>query len=120
MDIIKNRNAYNIETFIYNHFKESSHFTHDGVLWYNFLSDNLNNTQETHNHCNGDFRNGKRSTFHIETLWVELKKEFFNLYGLIPSKNFIYFLREIDVIIKKFNNNEKIDTVFDVFEKKSI
>ena len=119
MDIIRNRTASNIETFINNHFKEDSHFTHDGALWYNFLSDNINYTHERHNHGAGDFGYGKHSTSHIEALLAELKKEFFTIYGLIPSKNFIYFLREIEfrVIIKKLNNSDKINTLFDCIKK---
>ena len=119
LDIIRNRTTSNIETFKNNHFKEGSHFTHDGALWYNFLSDNLNYTHERHKHRAADFGNGKHSTSHIEALWSELKKEFFNINGLIPSKNFIYFLQEIEflVIIKKLNNNDKISTLFDYIKK---
>lgn len=115
LDILRIRNSANISTFIYNHFKEGTHFTHDGWRGYDFLDNDINFTHETHNHGAGDFGLGERSTSHIESLWAEIKREFFSIYGIIPMNNFIYFLREIEfrVIIKKQGDAEKIKPFFE-------
>ncbi len=116
LDIIRERNGNNLSIFVYNHFREGTHFTHDGWGGYNFLNNDINYTHETHNHRRGDFGLDKKSTSHIEALWAEIKKEFFSIYGIIPMNNFIYFLREIEfrIIIKKKNNDEKINTFFEI------
>ena len=116
LDIIRERNADNLKIFIYNHFREGTHFTHDGWNGYNFLNNDQNFTHETHNHGHGDFGNGKNSTSHIEALGAEIKKEFFSIYGIIPMNNFIYFLREIElrVIIKKKSDDEKLNIFWEI------
>lgn len=50
LDILRQRNAENIETFVLNHFREGTHFTHDGWSGYNFFNNNINYTHEIHNH----------------------------------------------------------------------
>ena len=119
LDILRQRNAENIETFVLNHFREGTHFTHDGWSGYNFLKNNINDTHELHNHGAGDFWFSTHSTSHIEVLWAELKKEFNKIYGLIPMKNFIYFLREVEfrVIVKKMGDEKKMNTFKQLVKK---
>ena len=52
--ITKVRNIPALENFVYENFKEGTHFTHDGWTGYNFLNNNINYTHEAHNHANGD------------------------------------------------------------------
>ena len=81
-----------------------------------FLENEINFTHETHNHGAGDFGRGERSISHIQSLWAELKIEFFSIYGSIPMNNFIYFLKEIEfrVKIKNKNDDEKLKTFFEI------
>ena len=65
LDIIRERNANNISLFIYNHFREGTHFTHDGWGGYDFLENDINFTHEPHNHSDGFFGEGERSTSHL-------------------------------------------------------
>ena len=119
LDIIRQRNTTNLAIFVNNHFREGTHFTHDGWSGYNFLDNNINYTHETHNHGSGDFGYSFHSTSHIEAFWAELKKELHSIYGLIPMLNFVYFLREVElrVIIKKFNDIEKMNTIKEIIKK---
>lgn len=101
LDIIRQRNTTNLAIFVNNHFREGTHFTHDGWSGYNFLDNNINYTHETHNHGSGDL-----GYLH-------------SIYGLIPMLNFVYFLREVElrVIIKKFNDIEKMNTIKEIIKK---
>ena len=92
-----------------------THSTHDVWRGYDFLDNVINFTQEIYNQGDGDLGLDKRSTSHIESLWAEIKREFFSIYGIIPMNNFIYFLREIEfrVIIKKQSYDEKLKTFFE-------
>ena len=74
LEIIKIRNATNLEIFINNNFKEGTHFTQDGWAGYTFLNDNMNYTHECHNHGWGDFGYGYKSASHIENILSFLKK----------------------------------------------
>ena len=87
LKITLNRNAKTIEEFIYNNFKEGTHFTHDDWTGYNFLNNNINYSQESQNHGRGDFEEGYHSISHIEFLWANLTKILTTLYGFLPGSN---------------------------------
>ena len=72
LEIIKIRNATNLEIFVNNNFKEDTHFTHDGWAGYTFINDNMNYIHESYNHGGGDFGYGYgyNSTSHIENMWA--------------------------------------------------
>ena len=113
LSITKIRNIDNLENFVYENFIEGTHFTHDGWNSYNFLNNNINYTHETHNHGAGDFGNGLHSTSHIENLWANLKKIITKIYGVMPQKNFILFLKEAEL---RYNlRNKTKDQIFNLF-----
>ena len=57
-----------------------------------------------HNHGGGDFGFGLNSTSTIEYLWNALKVKIEKTYRIIPSKNFVSYLREAEW---KYLNNDK-------------
>ena len=90
----------------------------DGWTGYAFLdSDNSEYLHDTHNHGHGDFGFGLNSTSSIESLWNSLKNKIKKTHHIIPSKNFIRFLRESEW--KYINRNktyeQKIKEFFDCF-----
>lgn len=116
LNVINLRNSENLETFIFNNFKEGTHFTHDGWSGYTFLNNNINFTHETHIHGGGDFGLGYHSTSHIENLWANLKKTIRSIYGIMPKKDFILYLREAEfrINISKKKSDEKLDILFKI------
>ena len=94
-----------LEKFVNDNFMEGTHFTHDGWTGYNFLSNNINYSHESHYHGNGDFGEGYHSTSHIESLWANLKKILTRLYGILPGNNFNLFIKEVEFL---YNIREKI------------
>ena len=79
-------------------------------MWsgYNFL-DSINScyVNITYKNSIGQFG----LTARIESVWVELKSTLKKMYKNIPSKNFLYFLREAEYRwnIKSFTMKEKIN-----------
>ena len=70
-------------------------------------------------HGGGDFGIGLHSTSHIESVWANLKKIITSLYGIMPKKNFILFLREAEFRynIRVKNKDEIISLLKDIFKK---
>ena len=112
--ITKVRNIPTLENFVYENFKEGTHFTHDGWAGYNFLDNNINYTHERHNHGAVDFGFGAHSTSHIESLWSYLKEIITKIYGITPQKNFILFLKETEL---RYNLRDKSkDEIFNLLK----
>ena len=113
LDILRKKNAEIIETFILNHFREATHFAYDGLRGYNFLNIILNYTHEIHYHGAREFWLSAHSIWFINALWAE-NKQYIKIYGLISTKNFIYFLREVEfrIIVKKICDENKINTCY--------
>lgn len=69
----------------------------DNAACYNFLNNidgGYKHSINTHGH--GDFGEGLDSTSHIEQLWNHLKYLIKEIYNVIPSNNFVLFLREVE------------------------
>ena len=95
IDVINERNALNLKKFTVNHIEAGTTITHDGWPGYSFLNDDDSVWEhEVHNHGHGDFGYGRHSTSHIEHTWNNIVQEIKIIYGHIPSKNYIYFIRE--------------------------
>ena len=84
----------------------------DGWLGYSFLEDE-GYIHDEHNHGGGDFGFGISSTSHIKSLWHNLKDSITNIYNMIPSRNFVSFLRESEWRIK--NRAKKWDDKINEF-----
>ena len=84
-------------------------------MWsgYNFL-DGINSgyVHITSNHSISQFD----LTARIESMWDELKSTLKKMYITIPSKNFLYFLREAEYRwnIKSFTMKEKINDFVEI------
>ena len=89
----------------------------DGWLGYSFLEDE-GNIRDEHNHEGGDFGFGISSTSHIESLWHNLKDSITKIYNMIPSRNFISFLRESEWRNKNRSKNreDKIKEFFSCYQ----
>jgi hypothetical protein len=105
-------NSSNLERFILNHFRKGTHFKKDAWAGYNFLNKNIKYTDETHVHGGGDFGYSLHSTSYIEGLLEEIKKLMMKIYGIIPMNNFVYYLKEIEmlILIKNSNDTKKMET----------
>ena len=80
----------------------------DGTSFYNWLDNPRNGYEHSvHNLVHCVFSAGVDSTIHIEQLWHNLKHIITSIYYIIPSRNFILFLREAEFRrnTKKFSNN---------------
>ena len=66
----------------------------------------------------GYFGLGYHSTSHIENLWANLKKTITSIYGIMPNKNFILYLCEVEfrINISKKNSDEKIEILFKIIK----
>ena len=93
LDIIKQRNAENLEIFIKNHIEAGTTIITDGWNGYHFLDNDDTSVWEHdfHNHGGEDFGFGSNSTSHIENLRANLKNQIKSIYNKIPLKNFIFF-----------------------------
>ena len=69
-----------------------------------------------HNHGAGDFWEGYDSTSHIESVWNQLKNYIKSMYTIIPSDNFILYLKESEFRrnINHLDFNKKILELFGV------
>ena len=117
--ITKVRNISTLENFVYENFKEGTHFTYDGLAGYNFLNNNINYTHERHNHGAGDFGYGLHSTSHIENLWANLKQIITKIDGIMPQKNFILFLKEAELRnnLRNKSKNEIFNSLKEYFKE---
>lgn len=80
----------------------------DGWGGYVFLDHvNLGYSLETYNHDAGVFGLGLISSSSIEYLWNALKNKIKKTYHIIPSRNFISFLRESEW--KYINRNKSYE-----------
>ena len=73
------------------------------MRWYNFLNIILNYTHKIHYHGAREFWLSAHSNSYINALWAE-NKQYIKIYGLISTKNFIYFLHEVEFRIIVNNN----------------
>ena len=80
---------------------------------YKFLNSILNYTHEIHYHGAREFWLSAHSNSYINAFWAE-NKQYIKIYGLIPTKNFIYFLGEVEfrIIVKKICDEDKINTCY--------
>ena len=69
----------------------------DGWSGYHWLDEPFSSyIHSTHNHGAGDFWLGLDSTSHIESMWNQLKYYIKSIYYIIPSEDFILYLREAE------------------------
>ena len=67
-----------------------------------------------HTHNGGDFGQGYDSTSHIESIWNQLKNYIKSIYNIIPSDNFILYLKESE-FRRNINNLDYNKKIFELF-----
>ena len=112
------RNGENIKKFITKYIESGNNIITDGWSGYNFLNNNPSYNNICHILGGGDFGFGIQSTSHIESLWSQLKSNIKSCYHVIPNKNLIKFIREVEF---KYNsryktNEDKIKNLFEAFK----
>ena len=120
IDVFNTRIEEDVKLFIYNHIKPQNTIITDGWLFYNFLNNNeCPYLHEVHVHGpNGNFGYGSHSTRIIEGAWGILQNYIKRIYGAIPGKNFILYLREAEFrfMLSKYSNSEKENKIIEIFK----
>ena len=97
IELVDSRDASTLKTIINKHVLNGNVIVTHQWNGYNFLNANDSGyTHIVHNHSRGSFVIGIESTSRIESIWGQLKEKIKKLYHSIPSKNFLYFLREAE------------------------
>ena len=111
------RDAETLKKFVKKFVAPGNTIVTDGWLGYSFLEDE-GYIRDEHNHGGGDFGFGISSISHIESLWHNLKDSITKIYNMIPSRNFISFLRESEWRIKNRSKNweDKIKEFFSCYQ----
>ena len=112
IEIVQNRNHDTLKAIIEKHVKKGNIIINDSWIGYNFLNSNANGyTHHIYNHGHGNFVHGIDSTSRIESIWADIKVLIKKIYHKIPSKNFVYFLREAEYrrSLKSYNIKEKLE-----------
>lgn len=75
-------------------------------------------SQEVYNYSAGNFRKEDHCTSHIENTLVFLKNSLKNIYNIIHTKNYIYFIRgiELRINIMKKADEEKLSLFKDILK----
>lgn len=97
------RDAATMTLFIKNFVDKGNTIITDGWGAYQNLT-NEGYQHDVHIHGGGDFGFGLHSTSIIESLWNAIKGKIKNTYRIIPSHNFVSYLREAEW---KYKNREK-------------
>jgi hypothetical protein len=108
LELIPNSDENTLKTIIERHVGYGNIICSDSWAGYNFLSRaNSGYVHEVSNHHRGQFG----LTSRIEGIWGELKLLIKSMYISIHSKNFIYFLKEVEYrrSFKKLNPLDKIN-----------
>jgi transposase-like protein len=115
--VAKDRNTETLKSFIKKLIPEGNNLVTDGWHGYDWVDNSYSGyTRYLHIHGHHDFGYGPESTSHIESIWAQLKSEIKTTYKMIPSQNFLYFLREAEWKIKTKNLNYE-EKLQDFFEK---
>ena len=96
-----------MEKIINSHIEKGNIIISDAATCYSWFDEiNSGYTHHVHNHGHGDFGENIDSISHIEQLWHNLKFYIKKIYYLIPSTNFVLFLKEAEWRRnqKKFDN----------------
>lgn len=82
------------------------------IIWINLVQDILESEIFI---TRGNFSVGSQSTSHIVGLWRHLKERIKKTYHIIPAKNIIIFIREVEYkyLIRNKNYEEKIRDFFE-------
>ena len=99
--------------------KKGNTIISDGWAGYQFLdSPNSGYSHIIQNHSFGSFGYGLESTSYIEAIWKILKSKIKSIYHVIPYKNLMRFVKEVEFkyIIRNKSYNEKIKEIFDCFD----
>ena len=107
-----------MESFITRYVERGNTIVSDGWSSYDFLSNTADYHHDIHLHGGGDFGYGLNSTFHIESIWGQIKACIKNIYYIIPNQNILLLLCEPEFRIKNKNKNleSKIKEFFDCFD----
>jgi len=118
LEVTKERNSAILKKFITKFVEPGNKIITDGWSGYSFLSDEPGYLWDVHNHGAGDFGLGINTTSYIESLWQEIKSKIKHTYYIIPSKNFMSYLREAEFKIKNKNksSDEKLKEFFSCFK----
>ena len=112
IELVDSRDQTTLKNIITKHVLIGNSIVSDSWSGYNFLNaPNSGYNHIVHNHSRGNFGTGLESTSRIESIWGQLKFKIKNLYHSIPSKNFVYFLREAEyrLRIKNLNKYQKLE-----------
>ena len=111
-------NAINLKEFTVILIEKRISIVHGGP-GYSFLNDDDSVwDHEAHNHDHGDF--GWVSQYsHIENTWNGVVQEITNIYGHIPSKNYIYFILEGEFRLNFFKKSDqkKLDIFYKILKQ---
>ena len=118
LEVVTSRDTETMKNIIHKHVEPGNYIVSDAWPAYNFLDQENNNyIHHVYNHNRGNFGRGYDSTSRIESVWNELKLLFKKIYVTIRSKNFIFFLREIEYrrSIKGLTSKEKLENFATLF-----
>lgn len=118
LEAILKRDSNTIKKFVTNYIGKGNTIVTDG--WGGHVTlDHVNSgySHETHNHGAGDFGFGLSSISSIESLWNALKNKIKKTYHIIPSRDFISFLRESEwkYINRNKSYKDKIKEFFNCY-----
>ena len=115
--VAKDRDESTMKKFCNRLIPKGNNIVTDGWASYDWIDD-LNSGYRRFRHVHGrhDFGFGLQSTSHVKSIWTELKLNIKSIYKSIPSKNFLYFLRESEWKLKTKNLSfkEKLDDFFEM------
>ena len=119
LEVVLNRDELTIKSFISKNIEIGNNKVSDGCSSYVYL-DNNNSGYNHIRHILGhrDFGIGIQSTLHVGSIWVQIKSKIKESYHVIPPKNFMLFVREIEYKIKKkdIQSDQKIKNFFGIYE----
>jgi transposase-like protein len=103
LEIVENRSAETMKKIITTLIPKGNRIITDAAACYNWLNDPDSGYEHSvHNHGHGNFGEGMDSTSHIEQLWHNIKQNITSIYKIIPSENFVLYLKE-----SEFRRNTK-------------
>ena len=118
LELSYDRNTDIMKKIIKSHIKTGNIVVTDGWSAYSWLGHPFSGyIHSMHNHAAGNFGYGLDSTSHIEALWNQLKYLIKNIYYIIPSEDFVLYLREAEFrrSINELNNINKWNKLIDIF-----
>ena len=108
LETVFNRDSEILKKFVNKYIDKGNTIVSDGWAGYSFLNNNPAYNHIVHIHGGGDFGFGITSTSYIEGLWSNIKSKIKMIYHIIPSFNFISFLRESEFRIKNNKKNYEV------------